>query len=452
MACSCGPQAYAPLCQRIDKVKVLFIGTAVETGDNNDGFIKGGLWYRFRVEEPFKGLDPGVREVVVDPASGTSCQEEFTVGKRYLISSYGNTLANQQAAAVTVGGFPQSEGPQRPAGPLVVTGVCSGSRPAEGAAEEINFIRQYRLAPAPSSIFGFVRIHADEWLWNDRYPPLAGAEIRTNGPGGNRTTSTDKNGRYEISDVAPGKWALTASSSGLSSARPSYSLDVPSHGCGVANIGMFSEGSIAGAVVEQDGTPAKGLAVEYLHADKKLADPWFRERSTTSDSEGKFHFAKVPPGDFFVGVHIDTPPKSAEKIPPTYWPGVTAIAEAQIVHLVANEQKDGIVIRLGSRVDVRNLSVKVQWPDGRPAASTNVSAHVNGKIAELAKTGSTGTLEMLLLNGVEYSFSGRAWTSYRLVNGNQIGNDWVDAEEKVLSPGSGPAEIVLVLNKPKPPR
>src|SRR5437016_3727501 len=79
MACSCGPQAYAPLCQRIDKVKVLFIGTAVETNDNHDGFIKGGLWYRFRVDEPFKGLDSGVKEVVVNPASGTSCQEEFTV-------------------------------------------------------------------------------------------------------------------------------------------------------------------------------------------------------------------------------------------------------------------------------------------------------------------------------------------------------------------------------------
>jgi hypothetical protein len=108
MACTCGPEVSAPLCQRIDKVKVLFIGTAVETNDSHDGFIKGGLWYRFRVEEPFKGLDPGVKEVVVDPASGSSCQEEFTIGKRYLISSYGNTLASQPTAAVTVAGFPQS--------------------------------------------------------------------------------------------------------------------------------------------------------------------------------------------------------------------------------------------------------------------------------------------------------------------------------------------------------
>lgn len=142
MACSCAPQAYAPLCQRIDNVKVLFIGTAVKTNDNHDGFIKGGVWYRFRIDEPFKGLEPGTKEVIVDPASGTSCQEEFTVGKRYLISSYGNTLASQQAAAITAGGFPQSGGSPRPVGPLVVTGVCSGSRPAELASEDINFIRQ----------------------------------------------------------------------------------------------------------------------------------------------------------------------------------------------------------------------------------------------------------------------------------------------------------------------
>jgi len=452
MACSCAPEAYAPLCQRIDAVKVLFIGTAVETNDDHDGFIKGGLWYRFRVEEPFKGIDSSTKEVIVDPASGTSCQEEFAVGKRYLISGYGNTLVSQLAAAVTFGGVPQSEGPHRPLGRLVVTGACSGSRLAEFASEDINFMRQYRAAPTPSSIFGYVRMHADESLWNDRYPPLPNAVIRLSGPGGNHTATTDKNGRYEISGVAPGKWSLTAYSSGFSSVHPSYSLDVPSHGCGVANVGMFSDGSIGGTVVEQDGTPAKGVAVDYLYADKKLSNPWFRDRSTTSDTEGRFHFIKVPPGDFFVGVHIDTPPEAAERIPPTYWPGVTDIGKAQLVHTAVNEKKEDIVIKLGPRVGVRKVTVSVQWPDGRPSASTSVSADVNGRIAELGKTGARGSLEMLLLNGVEYSFSGRSWTSYRMVNGNQIGNDWVNTEEKVLPPGRGAAEIVLVLNKPKPRR
>src|SRR5574338_142093 len=62
--CTCSPAACAPLCQRIDAVKVLFVGTAAETNDNHDGFIKGGLWYRFSVEEPFKGIDSGVNEVI----------------------------------------------------------------------------------------------------------------------------------------------------------------------------------------------------------------------------------------------------------------------------------------------------------------------------------------------------------------------------------------------------
>jgi len=63
-----------------------------------------------------------------------------------------------------------------------------------------------------------------------------------------------------------------------------------------------------------------------------------------------------------------------------------------------------------------------------------------------------GTLEMHLLSGVEYSFSGRAWTSYRIVHGNRIGDNWVETEQRKLPPGSGPAEIVLVLNQPKPQR
>ncbi|MDP2998115.1 MAG: carboxypeptidase-like regulatory domain-containing protein [Bryobacterales bacterium] len=429
-------------------MKVLFIGTAVETNDNHDGFIKSGIWYRFTVQEPFKGIETGVKEVIVDPASGTSCQERFTTGRRYLISSYGDTLAAQNAAAVTVGGFPAVRGAARPIGPVVVTGGCSGSRPVEQVAEDISFVRQYRTGSQPSRVFGFIRIHAYEWLWDDRYPPLSSAVIRITGPGGVRTTAADLNGRYEIPNVAPGTYVLTAQSAGFTSARPSYTIDVPAHGCGVANIGMFSDGSITGTVVEQDGSPARNLAVEYFHADGKIADPRFRERSMKTNEEGQFHFSKVPPGEFLVGVHIDTPPQADEGIPPTYWPGVTDVAKAQVVRLAANEKRKDLVIKLGPRVGVRTVRVRVQWPDGRPAASTDVSARVGGAIAELAKTDATGAVEFPLLNGVEYSFRGRAWTSYRIVNGNRIGDDWVDTEERTLPASSSAAEVVLLLNRP----
>jgi len=451
-ACSCAPAAYAPLCQRIDAVRVLFIGAAVETNDNHDGFIKGGAWYRFTVEEAFKGVDSGTKQVIVDPASGTSCQEEFTIGKHYLVSSYGNALVDQQAAALTVGGFPPSGGMPRPKGLVVVTGVCSGSLEVGYAAADIAFVRRYLSSPEPARIFGFVRVHADEWLWSDRHPPLPGAALRADGVGGVRTAVTDQNGHYEIPNIEPGAYTLTTTLPGFASARPAYAVQVPAHGCGVANIGMFSDGAIEGKVVNQDGTPAKGVDVEYLYVNKEIDNPWFKDRSTKTNDEGEFRFTKVPPGDFLVGVHADSAPTAKEGIPPTYWPGTTAISAASSVHLAANEEKRGLLIKLGPRAGIRNVNVVVQWPDGRPAPSTNVSAQVNGKIAELGKTDAKGVITMPLLVGVSYTFSGRAFTSYGDVHGNKIPDDWVDTKEKSLAPDSSSAEVVLVLNKPRPQR
>ena len=133
-------------------------------------------------------------------------------------------------------------------------------------------------------------------------------------------------------------------------------------------------------------------------------------------------------------------------------PGVVDRAKAREIHLAPNEKKENLVIKLGPRVGLRDVRVRVQWPDGRPSGSTNVSADVNGRIAELAKTDATGSLELQLLEGIEYSFSARAWTSYRILHGNQIGENWVDAEKRILAAGSGSADILLVLDRPQPKR
>lgn len=450
MACSCAPEAYAPLCQRIERMKVLFVGTALETNDNHDGFLKGGLWYRFSVEESYKGLAEGIREVIVDPASGTSCQESFAIGKRYLISSYGDRIADQNAAAVSVGGYRTVEGGRRPAGPIVVTGVCSGSRLVEHAVEDISFARRYRGGRGEGRVFGSVRIHADEWYWSERYPPLAGAVVRMVGPGGVRVATTDQSGRYEIPNVEAGKYVLRAESDGFNSGRPAYEVEVPARGCGVANIGMFSDGGIAGIVVEQDGTPAKNVAVEYLHRMRGITGPRFRDRSTKTDEGGRFRFSKVPPGEFLIGVHIDTAPKAEERIAPTYWPGVAGAEQAEVLRLGVNEKREGVIIRLGARAGVRKIRVRAQWPDGRPAAETDVSARVSDSTAASGKTDGAGSVELTVLEGVEYEIGGRAWTSYRMVHGVRVGAEWVDAEARMLPASSAGAEVVLVLNRARP--
>jgi hypothetical protein len=98
---------------------------------------------------------------------------------------------------------------------------------------------------------------------------------------------------------------------------------------------------------------------------------------------------------------------------------------------------------------IRKATVRVQWPDGRPSAGTNVSAWANGYIGELGKTDERGQLEMALLEAVTYRFEARAWTSYRVFNGNKFGDDWVDAEEQKITAGPQSTSVTLVLSRPK---
>ena len=93
VACSCGSEPFGPICQRIGELKVLFVGKAIARNDLHEAGIRVGTWYKFTVDEVFKGLQPNVREVIVDPGSGTSCQMSFTIGSRHLVFSYAETLA-----------------------------------------------------------------------------------------------------------------------------------------------------------------------------------------------------------------------------------------------------------------------------------------------------------------------------------------------------------------------
>ncbi len=248
-ACSCSGGAYAPLCQRIDSVEVLFIGAAIATNDKQDGYARGGVWYRFSVQEIFRGLPAGTRQVIVNPSSGTSCQEDYSIGKRYLMSSYSPAFADRTAAVIFNLLGLVCDGKWRSFGLNILTSVCGRSRLVGDAADDVAFIRQYVSSPQPASIAVFVRSPADEVFGGREYPPLPGVRIVVRSANGETTGTTDAEGRFQLQGVAPGKYSLSASAKGYKSLRTTYELEVPAHGCGIANIGMVTQAGISGRVL-----------------------------------------------------------------------------------------------------------------------------------------------------------------------------------------------------------
>lgn len=449
LACSCA--APGPACQRIDLFDYAFLGRVLATNETKDAQEAGPYWYRFSVDEAFKGLEPEVREVIVDPDNSTSCRQSFQVGSLYLLFGRRSPLSGPSADAAKAAGALGGARGVPLTSPLVSTGQCTGTMLAEYAAEDLHYLRRFRTGSVQPYIYGHVRMHADEGMWDDRLPGLPGVFVHLTGNELERTVTSGADGRFEIAGLAPGSYELTAAVPGYFPASPEYAVNVTANGCGYVNIAMLSHGSFSGTVTRPDGSPVQDVAVEYRSASDSLNRP-VRTRSTRTNEKGEFFFPTVPPGDYHLGVHIDSAPNAGERIVPTYWPGTAKAAEAGTLHLELNEQKTGLRITLGPPAELRHVMVKVLWPDGRPVGYTKVSAQVLQNISELVRTDQSGLATLALLEGVEYTLSAHETFNFRWKRTYGYEVDTAEAGPVVLQADSDQAELVLVLHKREPGR
>jgi protocatechuate 3,4-dioxygenase beta subunit len=116
--------------------------------------------------------------------------------------------------------------------------------------------------------------------------PVAGATVTD----GTRTTTTDATGEYNIANMPPGTYQVTASKSGYESS--SLTVTVSAEITAVANLSLtriIVAGAITGTVNDaEDGSPVAGATVSD------------GIRTTTTDSTGKYTIADVPPGTYQV--------------------------------------------------------------------------------------------------------------------------------------------------------
>src|SRR5260221_283468 len=106
--CDCG---YAPVCSRVNRTPVIFVGTVLSAGPQEQGP------FRFSIEEPFKGIKREVKEIEIHAGL---CVAGYRRGKQYLI------LATR---------FDENL-------PLL-SGDCTGSLPIESAQDALEFMRAW---------------------------------------------------------------------------------------------------------------------------------------------------------------------------------------------------------------------------------------------------------------------------------------------------------------------
>lgn len=130
----------------------------------------------------------------------------------------------------------------------------------------------------------------------------------------------------------------------------------------------FPTGYFIGVVRSPNGDPVKGIEVTATRTDD--VPLYLRQVSKWTDDEGRFQL-DVPPGSYVLGINTDEPVIAKFPYPPTYFPNAMERTSATVLK-VKDEQTVTTDLNI-PRVAVRSdVTLKVQWPDGRPAEGVQV--------------------------------------------------------------------------------
>jgi hypothetical protein len=358
-SCECGAPAAA--CAYVSAAHVVFVGTPIFSNEDGSGTFLQQTLYKFTVDEIFKGLPEGTKEVWVDPGSYTSCYAEYKLGVKLLVFASEGVLAPADTAAMTV---VKPAGKQRPLPPgfdpkmpVYYAPECNGTRDADSATDDIAWLRLWKKGDTRPRIQGLV-VEAFNW-------PLPGTKVIAHGDAGSLTATSDANGAFSIEPVEPGKYELSASLAGYE-LRWAPEVVVEGRACGYARLPMDSAGAVSGTVVGDSGGPAAGVEIDI--ARMRGTEETFPSipRATTT-KRGLFRYDGLPAGDYLIGVNIESKPNADRPYVRIYAPGVSDRGGAQLIHLEPGQKISGIRMQLAPRLRLRTVHVNVRWPDGRSA-------------------------------------------------------------------------------------
>jgi hypothetical protein len=307
---------------------------------------------RFDVRESLRG-DLGNEVTVETGSGGGDCGTPLPPGERFLIFAYKNEKGE------------------------LSTGLCNGNQALADNPGIEETLEQYReLAKKKTG-----SIHGEVWqvrpLWNgdsvrnqSESSPVAALRIRAVSESFTTFTPTDEHGAYEFSALPNGKYTIVPE---VSSAwdfdrtyEEWYQQEVSYGGCARINFILQPSTRIRGTVIVPTGF--KDTSVDVAALPTFLRESELNQFSGQWDftvEGGRFDLWPLPPGDYYVGVNINSSPSEKLPFPPTYYPGVTDKASASIVHIEEGEVKE-LELRIPEVAKERVVRFTAFGLDGKP--------------------------------------------------------------------------------------
>jgi hypothetical protein len=259
------------------------------------------------------------------------------------------------------------------------------------------------------------------------------------------TASTAADGSYELKNLPPGEFKIFPEiPNGLDFDREHddlYNVKLTSGQCVNVAFGFRPTTRVRGRVIFP--THAEHRTIEVVAVPAHLTKlNQFSGKWDFTDEDGRFDLRPLPPGDYYVGVNINSSPKADSPFPPTYYPGVTEQKKATVIHLETGQIKE-VDLPLRQTATPRVVSFTAIGLDGKPMRKVYVqledlrhpgdaASYVNVDLDEHG----TGTLDVFA--GYSYHLHASHWVGY--------GVYWC-AKPVPIRAGSAPVSIQFVMDR-----
>jgi hypothetical protein len=249
--------------------------------------------------------------------------------------------------------------------------LCSSTRPAQYAEDDIAYLRSLPSLASTSAILGTVWRYTHDPNFKPKFQPSlmdhyrppeqeyiamkpepSFAVLAKAQDGTEHSATVDEDGNWSIRDLSPGRYTIQPQMREGVYVHPFLStVDIASRGCAQVNIRIETNGRISGTL--DHPAPGSEWVLVKVFALPISESNWRRptRETTLEPNASTFEVGPLPAGKYILGAYVATKVSTGNgytfgDLGPFYYPGVTGIKGADPIDVVEGKAVTNLKFRI----------------------------------------------------------------------------------------------------------